>query len=93
MTSAATDLKQAFEQARDLDGSMSERLGVLADAMRRLTPDVVATIDRLVNRLKQHDAGENAPKPGEIDAAFRAAGRERSSGEPAQVCWSAGRRS
>jgi peroxiredoxin len=65
MTTVATDLKQAFELARDLDGSMSERLGVLAEAMRRLQPNAVATIDRLVNRLKQHDAGETAPKPGD----------------------------
>jgi peroxiredoxin len=70
MTSAATDLRHAFEQARELDGSMSERLGVLAEAMQRLTPDFVATIDRLVTRLKQHDAGENAPKPGEIMPPF-----------------------
>jgi peroxiredoxin len=61
----ATDLKQAFLEARDLDGSMSERLGVLADAMRRLTPSSVATIDRLVDRLKEHKAGDNAPKPGD----------------------------
>jgi peroxiredoxin len=65
MTSVAIDLKQAFLEARDLDGSMSERLGVLADAMRRLTPSSVATIDRLVHRLKEHKAGENAPKPGD----------------------------
>jgi peroxiredoxin len=65
MTSAATDLKQALLEARNLDGSMSERLGVLADAMRRLAPSSVATIDRLVHRLKEHKAGENAPKPGD----------------------------
>jgi peroxiredoxin len=64
-SSTAMDLKQAFTQARDLDGSMHERLGVLAEAMRRLTPASVATIDRLVDRLKEHAAGENAPKPGE----------------------------
>ncbi len=62
---AANDLKQAFLQARDLDASMSERLGVLAEAMQRLTPSSVATIDRLVDRLHQHRAGEHAPKPGD----------------------------
>lgn len=70
MTSVATDLKQAFLEARDLDGSMSERLGVLADAMLRLTPSSVATIDRLVDRLKEHKAGENAPKPGDPMPVF-----------------------
>jgi peroxiredoxin len=66
----ATDLKQAFLEARDLDASMSERLEVLADAMRRLTPSSVATIDRLVDRLKRHNAGENAPQVGDIMPPF-----------------------
>lgn len=65
MTSVAADLRQAFLEARDLDGSMSERLDAFAGAMRRLTPESVGTIDRLVVRLKQHNAGENAPVPGD----------------------------
>ena len=32
------DLRQAFEQARELDGSMAERLDVFADATRKLHP-------------------------------------------------------
>ncbi|MET0866759.1 MAG: peroxiredoxin-like family protein [Pseudorhodoplanes sp.] len=67
---AATDLKEAFLQARDLDASMGERLGVLAEAMHRLTPSSVETIDRLINRLKAHNAGESAPKPGEPMPSF-----------------------
>jgi peroxiredoxin len=70
MTSAATDMKQAFLDARDFDGSMSERLGVFADAMRRLSPGAVGTIDRMVDRLKQHQAGENAPKVGDVMPPF-----------------------
>jgi len=60
-----TDLKQAFEQARDLDGSMGERLDVFANATRMLHPTNAAIVDRLVARLKEHDAGQNAPKPGD----------------------------
>jgi peroxiredoxin len=60
-----TALKQAFEKARDLDGSMSERLDVLAEAMRTIAPDRVAVMERLINRLRDHNAGENAPKAGE----------------------------
>ena len=60
-----TDLKQAFEQARDLDGSMNERLDVFANATRKLHPSAAATVDRLVERLKEHDAGRNAPKLGD----------------------------
>lgn len=67
---AATDLKQAFLQARDFDGSMSERLNIFADAMHRLQPDSVATIDRLVDRLKAHNAGEGAPAVGDAMPPF-----------------------
>lgn len=63
--SAASELKQAFLEARELDGSMSERLDAFAVAMRRLTPESVATIDRLVDRLKEHHAGESAPVAGD----------------------------
>ena len=59
------DLREAFEQARALDGSMAERLDVFADATRKLHPSTAAIVDRLVARLKEHDAGEAAPKPGE----------------------------
>src|ERR1044071_2526869 len=62
---AVQDLRQAFEQARELDGSMSERLDAFADATRRLNPSTSAIVDRLVNRLKEHNAGEDAPKPGD----------------------------
>jgi peroxiredoxin len=67
---AVTDLKQAFLQARDFDGSMSERLTIFADAMRRLQPGWVATIDRLVDRLKTHNAGEGAPAVGDTMPNF-----------------------
>src|SRR3954447_12020522 len=62
---AVQDLRQAFERARDLDGSMSERLDAFADATRALHPSTAAIVDRLVARLKEHDAGEDAPKPGD----------------------------
>ena len=64
------DLRQAFEQARTLDGSMAERLNVFAEATRRLHPSTAAIVDRLVTRLKDHDAGEDAPKPGDIMPLF-----------------------
>jgi peroxiredoxin len=64
------DLRQAFDQARDLDGSMNERLDVFAGAVRRQYPAMAAAVDRLVSRLKEHNAGETAPKPGEIMPPF-----------------------
>lgn len=60
-----TDLRKAFEQARDFDGSMNERLDVFADAVRRQQPDQALIVDRLVSRLREHNAGEQAPKPGD----------------------------
>jgi peroxiredoxin len=65
-----TDLKQAFEQARDLDGSMNERLDIFASAVRRQHPDAALIVDRLVSRLRQHDAGEQAPQPGDPMPSF-----------------------
>ena len=64
------DLRQAFEQARELDGSMAERLDVFADATRKLHPSTSAIVDRLVTRLKQNDAGKDAPKPGDVMPPF-----------------------
>jgi peroxiredoxin len=66
----ATDLEAAFERARDLDGSMTERLGAFASDARRLHPSFAVTVDRFVSRLKQHGAGEAAPKPGEAMPPF-----------------------
>jgi len=62
---AVENLRQAFDQARDLDGSMSERLDAFANATRRFSPSTSAIVDRLVNRLREHNAGEDAPKPGD----------------------------
>jgi peroxiredoxin len=64
------DLKGAFEQARELEGSMAERLDVFADAVRTLHPSTAAIVDRLVARLRQHEAGEDAPKPGDVMPIF-----------------------
>src|SRR5581483_3865520 len=67
---AIENLRQALEHARDLDGSMGERLDAFADASRRLSPATSAIVDRLVSRLKDHEAGAGAPKPGDIMPPF-----------------------
>jgi peroxiredoxin len=64
------DLREAFEQARALDGSMAERLDVFADATRKLHPSTAAIVDRLVARLKQNDAGKDAPDHGDAMPPF-----------------------
>jgi peroxiredoxin len=64
------DLRQAFARARDLDGSMGERLGAFAETVRRLRPAFTDTVDRFVHRLRDLHAGENAPRPGETMPPF-----------------------
>lgn len=64
------DLRQAFARARDLDGSMGERLGAFAESVRHLRPAFTDTVDRFVHRLQELGAGESAPKPGEIMPPF-----------------------
>ena len=66
---AAEDLNQAFEQARDLDGSMSERLGMFAERCESGT--VFRACCRSVGQSSEGTrAGETAPKPGEIMPPF-----------------------
>jgi peroxiredoxin len=64
------DLRQAFVQARDLDGSMGERLTVFADAVRQQQPGFARTVDEFVGRLRESGVGDNAPKPGELMPPF-----------------------
>lgn len=63
-------IQLAFEHARNLDGSMDERLSAFADAVRQQNPAASAVVDRLVDRLKQNGAGEAAPKPGDVMPPF-----------------------
>ena len=53
-----TDLKQAFEQARDLDGSMNERLDVFANATRMLHPTTTAIV--LTSRPSSNTCSRNS---------------------------------
>jgi peroxiredoxin len=63
-------IRQAFEDARNLDGSMSERLDALTNSARQHSPAASAAVDRLVQRLKQNGAGDAAPKPGDAMPPF-----------------------
>ena len=63
-------LEEAFVQSRDMDASLAERLQAFADAVRRFGPQFQKAVDDLVDRLKQHDIGENAPKPGDMMPNF-----------------------
>jgi peroxiredoxin len=68
--SAPEDLRQAFARARDLDGSMGERLGAFADAVRLHNPGFAHTVDQFVSRLQERGVGDSAPKPGDTMPPF-----------------------
>ena len=56
---------EAFKRVRDMDASLDEQLRAFADAARQRRPDFAAAVDRLVERLRQHGAGDAAPHVGE----------------------------
>ena len=56
---------EAFRRIREMDASVNEQLQAWAEASRNRRPDFSAAIDRLVERLREHGAGEAAPKVGE----------------------------
>jgi peroxiredoxin len=58
-------VEAAFQRARDMDAPLNDRLQVIADAVRVLSPSFAAAVDRLVSRLSQSGAGTAAPGPGE----------------------------
>ena len=61
----AETLEGLLLECCDMDASLAERLQAFADSVTRLNPSFQGAVDRLVTRLKEHEAGENAPKPGE----------------------------
>ena len=68
--SLSEQLDEAFVQCRDMDASLAERLQAFADAVRRLGPHFQEAVDGLVDRLRQHEVGQNAPRPGETMPNF-----------------------
>jgi peroxiredoxin len=70
MTLAFATVDEAFRYCRDMDASLNERLETFANVARRLRPEMQEAIDRMVERLKAHNAGANAPKPGEAMPPF-----------------------
>jgi peroxiredoxin len=68
--SAFATLKEAFLYCRDMDASLNERLEAFSEATRYLIPGYQEAVDRMVGRLKAHDAGQAAPKPGEAMPPF-----------------------
>jgi len=66
----AERLKQAFQQCRDMEGTLSEQLAAYAAAGREFFPAYGEAVDRLVARIHENGGGENAPRPGEAMPLF-----------------------
>jgi peroxiredoxin len=58
-------LEEAFVECRDMDASLADRLQAFADKVRAMGAVFQDSVDQLVARLRAHEVGENAPKPGE----------------------------
>jgi len=58
-------LEEAFVECRDMDASLADRLQAFAEAVRAMGEVFQDSVDQLVSRLREHEVGENAPKPGD----------------------------
>jgi peroxiredoxin len=63
-------LEEVFRNCRDMEASLGERLDSFAHAVRTLSPPFADAVDRLVRRLQQSGAGQNAPHVGEPMPSF-----------------------
>src|SRR6266849_10678583 len=61
----AERLKLAFQECRNMEGTLNERLGAYAAAGRQIFPAYGEAVDRLVARIHENGGGENAPRPGD----------------------------
>jgi len=69
-TSLIEALEEAFNQARDMDAALNDRMNVIADAVRTISVPFAEAVDGLVNRLQENGAGASAPGPGEPMPSF-----------------------
>src|SRR6266702_708888 len=66
----AERLKLAFQECRDMEGTLNEQLEAYAAAGREIFPAYGEAVDRLVTRIHENGGGENAPRPGDPMPAF-----------------------
>lgn len=63
--SPAQRLQHAFEQCRDMEAPLKDRLNAYAAVSRAVLPAYGEAVDRLVARIEQNGGGENSPQPGD----------------------------
>ena len=64
-TPPATELQRLFNEFRDQEAPLNDRLAAYAAASRRIRPAYGEAIDRMVLRLQENGGWENAPRVGE----------------------------
>ena len=83
-------LEEAFVQCRDMDASLAQRLQAFADAVRRFGPQFQTAVDKLVDRLRQHDVGENAPQAWARRCQSSCCPTKQASSSVSTRCWRRG---
>ncbi|WP_205479480.1 peroxiredoxin-like family protein [Sphingomonas arenae] len=63
-------LEEAFQEVRDKDWTLGERLNFIADTVRTKGPGFMAEVERFVARLEAARAGASAPQVGERMPGF-----------------------
>jgi peroxiredoxin len=63
-------LEKAFIYCREMDASLTDRLQLFAKVSRAMRPEMQDAVDRMVERLKAHQAGSLAPGPGDVMPSF-----------------------
>jgi peroxiredoxin len=58
-------IAEVFDEVRDSNAPLNERLQKLAEAVRRGAPDFAHAVETLVARLAASDCGARAPAPGQ----------------------------
>lgn len=64
------ELETCTRRCQSMEAPLADRLGALADDVRRLSPDFAEIVDRMVARLHRSDAGVTAPGIGEALMPF-----------------------
>ena len=63
-------LEDAFQEVRDRDLTLGERLKYVADCVRIKGPGFASAVDAFVNRLEAAQAGSTAPMVGDVMPDF-----------------------
>lgn len=63
-------LEETFQQVRDMDIPLAARLKAIADRVRDESPEFAKAVDDFVGRLESTNAGDSAPKVGDVMPPF-----------------------